>query len=79
MSAWAWGLVVGAPGGLEQRADEGNIATLQSGPRERLEHSRRWRWARACAGKNMSKEIDRRECVGMGFSCGRAWRVRTKG
>ena len=26
VSAWAWDLVVGAPGGLEQRADEGNTA-----------------------------------------------------
>ena len=25
--------------------------TLQSGPQERLERSRRWRWARAWAGK----------------------------
>ena len=53
--------------------------TLQSGPRERLERSRRWRWARAWAGKNIAKEMDGRECVGMGFSCGHAWRVRTKG
>ena len=56
-----------------KKADEGNV------PRERLERSRRWRWARAWAGKNIAKEIDGRECVGMGFSCGHAWRVRTKG
>ena len=28
--------------------------------RERLERSRRWRWARARAGKHIAKEIDRR-------------------
>ena len=36
VSAWAWGLVVGTPGGLEQKADG---ESLQNGPRERLERS----------------------------------------
>ena len=31
VSAWAWDLVVGAPGGLEQRADEGNTAKWTTG------------------------------------------------
>ena len=36
VSAWAWGLVAGAPGGLEQKADG---ESLQHGLRERLERS----------------------------------------
>ena len=36
VSAWAWGLVVGTPGGFEQKADG---ESLQNGPRERLERS----------------------------------------
>ena len=31
VSAWAWDLVVGAPGGLEQKVDEGNIAKWTTG------------------------------------------------
>ena len=31
VSAWAWDLVVGTPGGLEQKADEGNIAKWTAG------------------------------------------------
>ena len=34
VSAWAWGLVVGTPGGFEQKADG---ESLQNGLRERLE------------------------------------------
>ena len=36
VSAWAWGLVVGTPGGFKQKADG---ESLQNGPRERLERS----------------------------------------
>ena len=31
VSAWAWDLVVGAPGGLEHNVDEGNIAKWTAG------------------------------------------------
>ena len=36
VSAWAWGFVVGTPGGFEQKADG---ESLQTEPRERLERS----------------------------------------
>ena len=64
VSALAWGLVVGTPGGFEQKADG---KSLQNGPQERLERSLSGGRVLGLKTK-VTKDLRRRECVGMGFS-----------